>query len=324
MVNLRRAVLTSTTAPITGIVVAVLLWSTPSPAQKNPLASQHFDKGVSLFNNEDYEGALVEFKAAYSAEPHYAVRYNIGVCLYKLHRYSEAQVEMSAFLEEGGKSVSGKKRTEIEGMLEELKSFVGFLDVDCNVAGAQLHIDDRSVATLPLEYSVALEVGEYRITVTADGYEDHTTKITVPGGDVVVLEVELSTEEKRADESSPQETGEVHGTDRKRLSPAIFWSLTALAAASAAGAAVTGGLGLKYKNEYDAMDATEDWKPLQKKVRTLALTTNILWGVTGAFALSAFITAFFTRFRSEGKQDVGTVSITMGSDRMSLSCTWKF
>jgi tetratricopeptide (TPR) repeat protein len=53
-------------------------------------AKVHFEKGVELFKNDDYEAALVEFKAAYRAKPHYAVRYNIGICLYELHRSGSA------------------------------------------------------------------------------------------------------------------------------------------------------------------------------------------------------------------------------------------
>jgi Tfp pilus assembly protein PilF len=41
-------------------------------------AGKHFQRGVALFNEADYAGALAEFKKAYELAPNPAVLYNIG------------------------------------------------------------------------------------------------------------------------------------------------------------------------------------------------------------------------------------------------------
>ena len=80
-------------------------------------AGKHFEKGVELFNNGDYEAALVEFEAAYEAHPHYAVRYNLGITLYKLHRYGAAVGQIEKYLVEGG--------GEGERILADLEDLLG-------------------------------------------------------------------------------------------------------------------------------------------------------------------------------------------------------
>ncbi len=40
-------------------------------------AKDSFEKGVELYNSNDYKGALAEFLAAYEAKPHHSVLYNI-------------------------------------------------------------------------------------------------------------------------------------------------------------------------------------------------------------------------------------------------------
>ncbi|MBW2264248.1 MAG: hypothetical protein JRG91_19965, partial [Deltaproteobacteria bacterium] len=80
------------------LVAAALVLARPCAAEETSQGAVHFDRGVELFHNGDYEGALVEFRAAYESEPHFRVRYNIGISLYELHRYIEAKEEQESYL----------------------------------------------------------------------------------------------------------------------------------------------------------------------------------------------------------------------------------
>jgi hypothetical protein len=154
-------------------------------------ASERFEKGVSLFKAEDFGGALVEFQAAYDASPHFMVRYNIGMTLYRLHRYVEAESELTAYLAEGGDEVPKKRKKKVKSLLVDLMSYIGSLSLSCNVKGASVHVDGEFAATLPMAQPLRLDVGEHSLEVKAEGHASHGEKVSVPGGKQVELVVEL-------------------------------------------------------------------------------------------------------------------------------------
>src|SRR5260370_8829169 len=53
-------------------------------------AAKHFQRGVDLYNDGDFRGALVEFKKAYSVWPRANVLYDIGQTEYQLLAYAAA------------------------------------------------------------------------------------------------------------------------------------------------------------------------------------------------------------------------------------------
>ena len=87
--------------------MSMLIVPAPAGAESGEVAKSHFEKGVALYNMGSYSGALVEFEAAYKEKAHFKVRYNIGKTLYALNRYVKAEVELQAFLEEGGLDAPG-------------------------------------------------------------------------------------------------------------------------------------------------------------------------------------------------------------------------
>ncbi|MBW2263755.1 MAG: tetratricopeptide repeat protein, partial [Deltaproteobacteria bacterium] len=117
-------------------------------------AKEHFAKAVKLFKNQDYDAALVEFKQAYKAKPHFAVRYNIGITLYKLHRYKEAFKELESYMFQGGDEILDERRDEVVEILKDLESLLGTLKVTCNVEGATLFLDGWESE----EWEIKLEV----------------------------------------------------------------------------------------------------------------------------------------------------------------------
>lgn len=175
----------------TGLLLVVLQVPGLATGQGESEASDRFDKGVSLFKAGDYGGALVEFQAAYEASPHFLVRYNVGMTLFKLHRYVEAEAELSAYLAEGGDQVPKKKKKKVQSQLVEIMSYIGSLSLSCNVEGARVHVDGEFAATLPITQPLRLDVGEHSLEVRAEGYTTHSEKVSVPGGKQVELLVEL-------------------------------------------------------------------------------------------------------------------------------------
>ncbi len=170
------------------------------PAQGKTEAKQRFQKGVKLFKKGNHEGALVEFRAAYDAQPHWKVRYNIGMTLYKLDRYVEADVELQAYLLEGGDSVPEKTLTEVQSILYEIQAYIGTVDVSCDVMGAKIYVDGVLAASYPLDQPLRLDVGEYVLELRAEGHDPMSKKVSVPGGKEISVTFTFVEETEPVDE----------------------------------------------------------------------------------------------------------------------------
>lgn len=275
-------------------------------------AKERFEKGVSLFKDEDFEAALVEFRAAYNAKPHFAVRYNVGICLFKLHRYTEAALELKAYLEEGGKKVPKGKKKEVRAILKELESLVGTLMVTCPVEGAEVWVDGEYRGKVPFMVPLKLDVGQHRVEVSAEGYETEVKTVDVPGGKEVSVEFEL--------EESEEETVEPEPEGKKKLNPAIFWSGVGLTGGISLIAIITGSVALKREKEYARMEYTDDWQSFRTSTRQLTIATDLLWGLAGASLISTIIVAFYTDFgrKKDETPEVGLSPPVLGPGGLVL------
>ncbi len=279
------------------ILLVGVLHASPARAQvATEEAKERFDNGVILFKAGNYEGALVEFEAAYEAQPHFAVRYNIGITLYKLHRYLEAYVELEAYLLEGGSGIDEERQVEVQETLKALKKFVGVLEVRCEVEGARLIVEGEEQEGL----TVPLNVGVYVIGVEAEGYEAYSKKIALLSGERLSLDVELV--EKKKAPPPPK---------RKTIHRGFFWSGLAVTGVLTATAVLTGVLAWKEKERYDELRGYDDWRPVQEKGRALTIATDVFIFAAGAAAVTTLVFGFFTEFKKEAPVEV-SVSLQDG------------
>lgn len=172
-------------------------------ASPRQAASAHFRHGVSLFEEGDNEGALVEFERAYEAHPTYQVLYNIGQTALGLRRYVRALEALERYLAEGGASIGAERRADVDRMVETLRSRTAHVEVAVDVEGAQIRIDDRDVGISPLTAPLVIDVGRHRLRVRAEGYEDHEEDLAVAGDDRASVVVTL--ERRRVDAAGAPE-----------------------------------------------------------------------------------------------------------------------
>ena len=106
---------------VSGASRAIAQTETP-PAEDAPpvdevLAEQaraHFLRGVELYAETDYEGALIEFNRAHEILPRYQVLFNIGAVRLQLQEYVGALDALSDYLAQGGEAISPDRRAEVE------------------------------------------------------------------------------------------------------------------------------------------------------------------------------------------------------------------
>jgi len=164
--------------------------STAPPASSSVKeAGQHFQRGVTLYNEADYRAALVEFKRAFEIAPNAAVLYNIGQTYYQLQNYASALSALERYLSESG--ATAPHRREVEQTIETLQARVGKVVVTTNVADCEVTIDDELVGRTPFSDPILVSIGRRKVTAMRQGRPPETRFVDVAAGDTVKLTMSL-------------------------------------------------------------------------------------------------------------------------------------
>lgn len=247
-------------------------------------AGKHFQRGVALFNEADYAGALAEFRRANEIAPNAAVLYNIGQTQFQLRSYAAALASFERYVAEAGSSA--EHRTEAQTAIETLRSRVGKIDVTAP-DGSEITIDDEVAGKTPLPPLLAA-VGKRKVIATKDGRSSPPRYVEVSAGETV--KTELRIEEGAPAATSTASTGTTTtAPPQKNYTPAIaLWSATG---ALAIGSTIVGVLAISKGNKLD--DARNAYDPnatvasrqasiddAHGSAKSLAIVSDILIPVT--------------------------------------------
>jgi hypothetical protein len=211
----------------------------PAPAADLKEASLHFRRGATLFDEQDYAGALVEFNRANKIAPSAEVSFNIGQCHFQLANYIEAHDALSGYLRSG--SVPADRLALVNRELSELRERIGNISVQCDTPGCQVRIDDVQVK---LGSSVAVNVGRRRVVASAEGYKSEPRVVEVAGRENVSQSFTLVAEKLVATpmaKAAAEDTG---------IRPEVYVAF-GLAGAGLAVGGVFGALALSSKSTLD-------------------------------------------------------------------------
>jgi len=153
-------------------------------------AAKRFERGVTLYGEADYRGALVEFRRAGALVPNAAVLYNIGETEYQLKDYASALTTFERYLAEAGPGDS--HRAEVESNVSALRSRVGHIAVTTVPPGAEISVDDQPVGRTPLEKSVLVSIGRRKVVASLAGRLPVTRYVDVAAEDNVSVALQLS------------------------------------------------------------------------------------------------------------------------------------
>lgn len=257
-------------------------------------ARARYERGIQLYNEQDYDAALLELERAYKLAPSFRILYNIAKVYRQRKDYAGAVRAFERYLREGGADVPPEKRTEVEQQLTLLKSRVGRVDVRTNVPGAEVTVDDVPVGTTPLQEPVLVNVGRRRIGASMSGRIPVNRLVSIAGNDSLTVDLELQeagskiVQVERGPAAGPT-TSTTTATSSKGPSVWIAWSATALLA----GGAVAGGvLALNAKSDLNEKLkgplTPEERDTARDSVKRWALLSDVATGgavVVGAFAL---------------------------------------
>ncbi len=255
---------------------------TAGTARADDEAVQRFERGVQLYEAQNYEGALVEFSAAYKLSKNYKLLYNIGICQMAQKEYAAAAESFKQYLAEGSAEITESRKADVKDRLSKLSLMVTQVRITTDApAGSQLLIDDRPVGTAPFSEPVTVKIGRRVFSITANG-RTATKSVDVASGDgnAPVSLMLGDTSPGPANNGSVTTTREqpVTPSDDGPSFPILPWGLTV---AVGAAAAVTGILAVNARNDFEEKQNTfgTDRSALesdQDKAKTLGIVTDVL------------------------------------------------
>jgi hypothetical protein len=281
-------------------------------------ARAYYERGLQLFNEENYDAALFEFERAYELAPSYKILYNMGRIQRQQNNYAAAIRSYERYLREGGANVPADRRTEVERELTILRPRVAEVTVKVNIDDADVYADDIPVCTAtiestcvgrsPLRAPIIVNSGRHKITASKTGWVTATSVISVVGSDKIEVKLDLVSLDRPVVKTNPW-----------KIPAIIGWTVTG--GALIAGG-VTGVLALKAKDDQEAAVARfgatrQELDEAQDKTRTLGTVTDVLFIGAGAAALaSTYLT--FRAIGWKGGQESPSANVQVGLGRLGI------
>ena len=286
------------------IALSIVLFASNALAQAKPDAKpsasdiaearRHYDRGLQLYTNNDFEGALAEIERAYQLAPSFKILFNLGRIHKQLNNYAAALNDFQRYLDEGATDVPDDRRIEVENDIRQLVNRVATIDVKTK-EGATVSVDDVPVGRAPLPKGILVNPGRRRISATLDGYAPAFAVVTVVGSDTKSVDLSLVSLTMKNDQPMQPDTA-------PRTRAIVAWSITG---ALAVGAASVGVATIVTRGKYDPEstrgnpNAQSDLENRKSTIQTMALVTDIL---IGSAVVAGGISAYFTYKLSKSKE----------------------
>ena len=283
-------------------------------------AAAHHQRALELYRSGHYPEALEELDAAERLHPAPLLDYNRGLVYRKMGDAAAALVHLDRY-QAAGAALSERERAELQRVTGELQTKVGRLTLDGAPDGAEVKLDEKSVAVTPLAHPLLLNPGQHTVRVTLGAAEPFVEHFNVSAGELrsirpqfasaapppVPMPMQVERQEAAAFAPPPPKSSD--------LPVILSWSA---AGAMALGAAVSGALAYGEARRLDDLqsEAEQDGAEIaesSRRARNLALTCDILAGA--ALGVAGF-SLYWTLTRSRDK--VETTGLQIGPTHVRL------
>jgi len=288
------------------------------PATQDPAvtetARQHFQRGVAYYKDSDFKLALVEFTRAYELTKNYRVLYNIGQVNHQLSNYAKAMLALGRYLDEGGDEIPAERRAAVTSDLDDLRAKTAEVEVQVNVNGAEIWLDDVLVGRVPLGQPLIVDAGDHRFEARLEGYRSAGRTLTLAGRDSTRIELSLGKIQPLVVVPQPRP---VAPKSERKTSP-LVWSGWLATGVLGVGAGVTGYFAVSRASSLATLRNSPTSTPEQRaamrnQAERFALAADIL---TAATVVTAGATLYFT-LRPASAEQPGP----RGGTRLSLNPT---
>jgi hypothetical protein len=295
-------------------------------------ARTHFQRGVELYKERNFDAALVEFTRAYSIAENYRLLYNLGQVHFERHDYVAALKSFRQYLKAGGSDVPTDRRETVEQEIATLERRVARIRINCNVAGAEILVDQTPVGMTPLDDAVLVNPGTRQVAARKPGYNGEPRTVAVAGAeaqDVVLTLLRAPGPSPEARSTTPPPAaveGVAASPAKKGASRVPLWIGVTTTGVLAGGAGVFGYLTVRSNRRVDEelgtfpgnSDRIED---ARREVKRNALITDVL---AGAALLSGGITLVIGLSSSDDSGEAARVTVRVGAGQPALELGTRF
>jgi PEGA domain len=177
-----------------GLCMALWGWrlhaQEPSSGDARDQARERFMRGVALFEDGAFDGALVEFRASRQRFPTRVATRNEAICLRELGRFDEA-LDVLELLQLKFDGMNEKWRAMVSRDMAEVSTRVGRVRLDVNEPGATIILSGRTRGTTPLGSSLRVTSGSHPIRIDKPGFAPFEGRVEVAGQQEERVVVEL-------------------------------------------------------------------------------------------------------------------------------------
>jgi hypothetical protein len=173
-----------------------VVWCASALAQTPPIdsgdrtrAEEHFLLGVALMQQENWDGAIVEFTQSLELYATRSALFNLAQCKKAVHDYLAARELLRHWLEQYGATAPEEERQNVDATIAEVSRFLGRIRVEAP-RGAAVRMDGRVVGTAPLVEPVEAAVGVRTLEAQLDGCDDARVDVSVVAGEEVVASLQ--------------------------------------------------------------------------------------------------------------------------------------
>lgn len=187
-----------------GLPTLLGAWLLSATASAQPVAvDEHLRRGVDLRRAGRDDEAVGEFAEAYRLAPGPRTAAQLALARQALGAWLDADRLLREALSAPSDPWVARNRAALDAALAVVGHHLGSLEVRANVEGADLRVDGRAVARLPMTRPVPVLAGAISVEVAAPGYETASRRFIVDPGALVRESVELRPEASAPEPSPP-------------------------------------------------------------------------------------------------------------------------
>jgi hypothetical protein len=215
--------------------------------------------------------------------------------------------------------------------------FVGSLAVAVPVEGAEILVDGQPAGQTPLRQSIGgLRPGSHQLQIRKEGFSDFEDTVPVRFQQTTRVKVDLVTSslmglsyEKEQEEAKAPPSLPVAGVRKERSGTTriLAWSSLGLTGAAVLVGALCGWRSRVAEQELESAvqngELNADHQATVDRGETLALWSNVGWGLAGGAAVLTVVLFLVDGFADDG-DDATRVSPAAGRNGAGLTVQWKF
>ncbi len=231
-----------------------------------------FQRGQASYSQGDYDGAIRLWEEAYALDPRPLLQFNLSQALERLGRLEAAVEALQTYLDHADPADASQPAARArQAQLRERIANTSLLLVG-GVEGATVLLDGQDRGRLPHPDPLRVSPGTHDVVVRAAGRADFSSRVVVPAGQSLELQVVLGDAVSAEGPSSQASFPTV---------PVVLW---AVGGAALVGGAVLGSVALD-----QAQGAPSSSSPEADGARTLALASDVTMGAGLACAAAGLV-----------------------------------